>query len=156
MHNASGYPVASPTQHGAGEPQGWTPGMRRDSSMERLLIVDDEEPILIAMQEYFRTFGYEVDCARELEEAEALLTKFSYAVVVADLRLTGIYGVEGLELVGYIRQRCPYTRMILLTAYGTPEIEKEARRLGVDAFLYKPKPLPEIAQIVFALLGRQP
>ncbi len=45
--------------------------------------------------------------------------------------------------------------MILLTAYGTPEIETEARRLGVDAVLYKPKPLPELAQIVFALLNRE-
>jgi DNA-binding response OmpR family regulator len=122
--------------------------------MERLLIVDDEEPILIAMQEYFRTPGYQVDCARELEEAEALLSKVSYSLVVADLRLTGIYGVEGLELIGYIRQRCPNTRMIVLTAYGTPEIEKEALRLGVDAFLYKPKPLPALAQIVVALLER--
>ncbi len=107
------------------------------------------------MEEYFRTVGYDVDCVRELEEAEALLAKLPYALVVADLRLTGIYGVEGLELVGYIRQRCPHTRMILLTAYGTPEIEAEARRLGVDAFIYKPKPLPELAQIVFALLGRE-
>jgi CheY-like chemotaxis protein len=122
--------------------------------MQRMLIVDDEEPILLAMQEYFRTLGYEVDCAREKEEAEALLAKVSYALVIADLRLTGIYGVEGLELVAYVRQRCANTRMILLTAYGTPEIEAEARRLGVDAFLYKPKPLPELAQIVMALTGR--
>jgi DNA-binding response OmpR family regulator len=126
-----------------------------EDRMQRLLIVDDEEPILFAMQEYFGTFGYQVDCARELEEAEALLTNVDYSLVVADLRLTGIYGVEGLELVGYIRQRCPRTRVILLTAYGSAEIESEARRLGVDAFLYKPKPLPELAQIVFALLGRQ-
>ena len=132
-----------------------TPGCQVENSMQRMLIVDDEEPILMAMQEYFRTFGYEVDCARELEEAEALLTKVCYSLVIADLRLTGIYGVEGLELVAYIRQRCPNTRMILLTAYGTPEIETEARRLGVDAVLYKPKPLPELAQIVFALLNRE-
>jgi two-component system OmpR family response regulator len=121
----------------------------------RLLIVDDEEPILLAMQEYFQRFGYDVDCARELEEAEALLAKLPYVLVVADLRLTGIYGVEGLELVGYVRQRCPRTRIILLTAYGTPEIETEARRLGVDAFIYKPQPLPELAQIVLALLERE-
>jgi len=128
---------------------------RPAASAHRLLIVDDEEPILLAMQEYFQSFGYEVDCARELEEAEALLAKLQYALVVADLRLTGIYGVEGLELVGYVRQRCPRTRIILLTAYGSPEIEAEARRLGVDAFVYKPKPLAELAQIVLALVERE-
>jgi two-component system response regulator (stage 0 sporulation protein F) len=155
MQTAPFSPTGSVARVGAADSPTRDREARRESKMERLLIVDDEEPILAAMQEYFRTFGYEVDCAHELEEAEALLSKVSYSLVVADLRLTGIYGVEGLELVGYVRQRCPNTRMILLTAYGTPEIEKEARRLGVDAFLYKPKPLPELAQIVFALLGRQ-
>jgi DNA-binding response OmpR family regulator len=118
------------------------------------LVVDDEEPILFALQEYFTSYGFHVDCARELEEAEALLSTVVYALVIADLRLTGIYGVEGLQLIGFVRERCPGTRVILLTAYGSPEIEREARRLGVDAFIYKPKPLPELAQVVYGLLER--
>jgi CheY-like chemotaxis protein len=43
---------------------------------------------------------------------------------------------------------------VLLTAYGSPEIEAEARRLGVDSFLHKPKPLTEVAEVVAGLLGR--
>jgi DNA-binding NtrC family response regulator len=121
----------------------------------RLLLVDDEESILFAMREYFATFGYQIDCACELEEAEALVVKHRYDLVVADLRLTGIYGAEGLELVGLIRERSPRTHVILLTAYGSPEIEMEAKRLGVASFLHKPKPLPDVAQIVFGLLGRE-
>jgi DNA-binding response OmpR family regulator len=120
----------------------------------RLLIVDDEESILLALQEYFTSYGFLVDCARELEEAEALLSRIAYALVIADLRLTGVYGIEGLQLIGFVREHSPTTRVILLTAYGTPEIEREARRLGVDAFIYKPKPLPELAQVVHGLLGR--
>lgn len=129
--------------------------MPQTQAPHRMLIVDDEEAILFAMSEYFATFGYRVDVARELEEAEAMVTKHQYALVVADLRLTGIYGAEGLELIGTIRERCPRTHVILLTAYGSPEIEMEARRLGVASFLHKPKPLPEVAQIVFGLLGRE-
>ena len=60
--------------------------------MPRMLVVDDEEPILFAMREYFSTCGYEVDCARELEEAEALISNVQYALVIADMRLTGIQG----------------------------------------------------------------
>lgn len=125
-----------------------------DPAPPRILVMDDEEPIRFAMKEYFETFGYRVDCARELEEAEALLTHITYAVVIADLRLTGIYGAEGLGLVALVREQRPQTRIVLLTAYGSPEVEAEARRLGVDSFLRKPKPLPDLAQIVCNLLGR--
>jgi DNA-binding NtrC family response regulator len=130
-------------------------GPSRQAGRHRLLLVDDEESILFAMREYFMTFGYQIDCACELEEAEALVVKHKYDLVVADLRLTGIYGAEGLELVGLIRERHPRTHVILLTAYGSPDVEKEARRLGVASFLHKPKPLPDVAQIVFGLLGRE-
>jgi len=120
---------------------------------QRLLLIDDEEPILFALREYFNAYGYDVDCAREMEEAEALLANVPYAAVIADLRLTGSHGAEGLEIIGYVRERCPWTRIIILTAYGSPEVEAEARRRGVDSFLHKPKPLPEVAQIVYALVG---
>jgi ActR/RegA family two-component response regulator len=120
----------------------------------RMLVIDDEEPILFAAREYFEALGFLVDCATELEEAEALLSHVVYAIVIADLRLTGIYGTEGLALVRHVRERCPKTRILLLTAYGSAAVEEEARRLGVDGFLQKPKPLPDVAQIVFGLLGK--
>lgn len=119
----------------------------------RLLIVDDEELIVLAMRKYFRDRGYEVDAALELEEAQALLANYRYDLVIADLRLTGIGGVEGLQIVSDIHQKCADTRVILLTAYGTPEIERESYLRGADAFLHKPKALMEIAQIADDLLG---
>ena len=96
-----------------------------------------------------------MDCARGLEEAEALISNMEYAMVIADMRLTGIQGAEGLELVAFVRQRCFSARVIIMTAYGTAEAEGEARRLGVDSFLHKPQPLPEVAQIVENLLGNK-
>lgn len=115
--------------------------------------MDDEELIVLAMRKYFRDRGYEVDAALELEEAQALLANYRYDLVIADLRLTGIGGVEGLQIVSDVHQKCAATRVILLTAYGTPEIERESYLRGADAFLHKPKALLEIAQIADALLG---
>jgi CheY-like chemotaxis protein len=120
----------------------------------RILVVDDEEPILFALREYFTALGYEVDGVREPDEAEALLASIRYDLVIADLRLTGTRGAEGLEILARARERTPRTRTILLTAYGSPEVEREAHRRGIDAFLHKPKPLPEVAQIVGRLLER--
>ena len=55
--------------------------------MCRLLIVDDEDAILFAMTEYFSARLFAVDCARDREEAEALLAVRAYAVIITDLRL---------------------------------------------------------------------
>jgi two-component system, NtrC family, response regulator PilR len=118
-----------------------------------ILIVDDEEAILFAMREYFTTLGYDVDCARELEEAKTLLAKAQYALAILDLRLTGSHSTEGLELVEYTRQCYPSTRVIILTAYGSPEIQREALRRGADVFLHKRRSLSEVAQVVSELLG---
>lgn len=119
----------------------------------RMLIVDDEESILFAISDFFTHRGFEVDSARELAEAEELLGKNHYTVVIADLRLTGINGTEGLELISYVREKSPGTKILLLTAYGSQEIQAEASRRGVDAFLQKPKPLSEVANVVSSMLA---
>ena len=120
---------------------------------KRILTVDDENSILFAIRKYFTTCGYEVDCARELEEAEALLANRRYDIVIADLRLTGSSGREGLDVVRFLRERAPHSPIIMLTAYGSPEVESEAVELGANAFVQKPKPLSELADIVFNLVG---
>jgi DNA-binding response OmpR family regulator len=125
-----------------------------DGDKERILIVDDEQFIVLAMRKYFEALGYEVDSAHELEEAQALLANRPYDLVIADLRLTGIGGVEGLQIVSDIHQRCARTRVILLSAFGTPEIERESYNRGADAFLRKPKAMREIATVASTLLGQ--
>jgi ActR/RegA family two-component response regulator len=121
-----------------------------------ILIVDDEASILFAMSDYLIGRGYTVDCARSLEEATALLGGHAYAVVVADLRLCATDDEGGLDLIEQVRDQCPSARTILLTAYGSPAIELEARRRGAAAVLLKPQPLSEIARVVDGLLARDP
>jgi two-component system response regulator (stage 0 sporulation protein F) len=119
----------------------------------RLLIVDDQEAILFAMQEYLASLGYLVDCARDRAEATALLDHRAYDVVIADLRLTPLRDDDGLELLSLVRERAPETRTILLTAYGSPAVERAAQWCGADVVLQKPQPLGALAQIVAGLLA---
>lgn len=118
---------------------------------KRILIVDDEESILFAVKRYFTRMGFGVDCARELEEAEALVAHTAYNLVIADLSLSDSGSAEGLEIIRFVRRHCPAARVILLTAYGSPSVEKEALKRGADVFLHKPKPLAELATIVTQL-----
>jgi CheY-like chemotaxis protein len=119
---------------------------------KRMLIVDDERVITFALQNYFVELGFAVDCAGESEEALALLTHKDYDIVIADLRLTGTTSEEGLDVIRLARQRSSSTSIILLTAYRTGRVQERASALGADALLQKPKPLPELAQTVFALM----
>jgi len=121
--------------------------------MKRLLVVDNEETILFALGRYFKRAGFEVDCARELEEAEALASYTPYDLVIADLSLSADGSTEGLEIVRHVRRYCPGARMIMLTGFATPVIEREAYRRGADVFLRKPRPLAEIANIAAGLMG---
>ncbi|HXO22324.1 MAG TPA: response regulator [Thermoanaerobaculia bacterium] len=118
----------------------------------KILIVEDEDSISFALRRFLSMRGFDVDCASELEEAQALVAHVPYAAVVADLRLTCVHGAEGLEMISHVRKHAPGTRTILLTAYGSPEIEAEARSRGVDAVLPKPQPLGELADLLTALV----
>jgi len=124
--------------------------------MPRLLIVDDEESICFSMSEYFSLHGYDVDTARETEEVEKLIESTEYRVVVQDLRLDKNGNTQGLDMIRMIRAQNPETRIIVLTAYGSAEMEEEARRCGADAFLRKPKPLSQVAQVVEGLIESPP
>lgn len=118
----------------------------------RLLVVDDEDSILFAVREYFTVQRYIVNCARDVPEAKALMKADPYPLIIVDLRLGGVGETQGLELIRCMRRRWPGTRFILLTAYGSPAIEAEARALGVDAVLAKPMRLPLLERTVAELL----
>ncbi len=121
-----------------------------------LLIVEDEPAIRAALRKYFHGFGYEVDCASELEEAEALITTIHYDLVIADLRLTWSFAVEGLEILRFIRRHSRETQVIVLSAHTGAEIQESAEALGAAAFISKPAPLPVIAEVVARLLEGHP
>jgi CheY-like chemotaxis protein len=123
-----------------------------EPQMPRMLIVDDEESICFSMSEYFGLHGYKVDTARDLEEAEKLIEGNQYTVAILDLRLGVAHNADGLEITKLLHYRQPETRIVVLTAYGSAEMEDEARRCGADAFLRKPKPLSQVAQVIQGLI----
>ena len=125
---------------------------RVESTPRNLLVVDDEESICFSMSEYFSQHGFKVDTAREKEEAEGLIKETEYRVIIQDLRLGIARRSEGIEIIKLVHERNPNTRIVVLTAYGSPEAEEEARNAGADAFLRKPKPLSQVAQVVQGLI----
>ncbi len=119
-----------------------------NTPVRTLLLVEDEEQTLLAMQRYLTHQGYAVECAQELDHAMALISGSQFSLVLTDLRLSGTHGVEGLEIVSHVRAVSPHTKVIILTAYGNRETEAEARRRGADDFIYKTEPLAVVATTI--------
>jgi two-component system response regulator (stage 0 sporulation protein F) len=119
----------------------------------KLLIVEDEDSLAFALQQFFAARGFEVHCAGELEEAAALLSQVHYSAMITDLRLTGACGAQGLELITHVRNHSPWTRTILMTALGSTGLDAEALSRGADAVVRKPGQLAELARVVAALVG---
>ncbi|MEA2063247.1 MAG: response regulator [Gemmatimonadota bacterium] len=105
---------------------------------KRILMVDDESAILFAYKKILQHPDIVIDAVESREEALSLLQKNSYQAVILDLRLHGSNGEEGFELINTIRDKYCQSKIIMITAYGTPEIKAKAYRLGADYYFEKP------------------
>ncbi len=107
--------------------------------MKKILIVDDEPTILMTLSHLLSNKDTTVITSSRIEEAEEALSRYTFDLVIADIRLSGMYGIEGLELLSFVKKIQPATSVIIMTAYGTEEIKKDAYRRG--AFYYYEKPI---------------
>jgi DNA-binding response OmpR family regulator len=119
---------------------------------DAILIVDDDEACLSLLSEYFTKQGFQVTSAQELEEAEALILRFAYSLVIADLSLTMISSDEGLRLIDHIRERSARTKIILLSGRMSSEVHTEALRRGAQAALTKPQSLSNLGTLADKIL----
>jgi DNA-binding NtrC family response regulator len=113
--------------------------------MKKILIVDDEPTILMTLSHLLSNKDSVVITSSRMEEAEEALARYTFNLVIADIRLSGMYGVEGLELLSYIKKLSPSTEVIIMTAYGSDDIRDDA--YGRGAFHYYEKPI-DIAHLI--------
>ncbi len=103
----------------------------------RILIVDDESKVAFFLQESFESLGrnYQVVRADSGESALTEIDQAPFDVVITDFRMPGM---SGLELMQRVREKTPDTRVILITAYGSDDVEAETRRLQAYRYFTKP------------------
>ncbi len=115
--------------------------------VKKILIVDDEQAILLSLSYILQIEGVEVLACNEIEQAENALAEDHFDLVIADIRMSGIAGIEGLELLSYIKKNYP-TEVIIMTGFGTPEIETEAYNRGARHFFCKPIEIRTLLKVV--------
>jgi DNA-binding NtrC family response regulator len=116
-----------------------------------ILIVDDEKNIRLTLSQALETLGTQIDAAANGEEALAKLREKEFGLILLDIRMPGMDGIEVLRRVREIR---PDIRVIMITAYGTVESAVEAMKLGAVDFLQKPFDPEEIRELVSRVMDR--
>lgn len=116
--------------------------------MKKILIVDDEPTILMTMSHVLSGKDTMVITSSRIEEAEEALARYTFDLVIADIRLSGMEGVEGLELLSYVKQISPKTNVIIMTAYGSDEMREEAYKRGAFQYFEKPIDIPHLIERV--------
>ena len=110
-----------------------------------VLLVEDKASMREMLAESMRDRDIVVEEAAEGPQAKALLERETYDVMVSDLRLPGL---GGLDLLRIARERVPHTRVILMTAFGSVEKAVEAMREGAFDFLTKPFDVDHLLELV--------
>jgi DNA-binding NtrC family response regulator len=118
---------------------------------ERILIVEDEDTLCESLQRVFRREGYEAHIADSAETAFRLLEDSTFDLIITDVILPGI---SGIELISRYKERNPDQKVIIMTAYASLQTAVEALRVGASDFIVKPIMHDELKRMVKKTLGR--
>ena len=126
---------------------------------KRILVVDDEETLIFFLKQGLQEISVScnVDIASSGEDALTKLTYNRYDLLITDLKMPGI---SGFTLVEVARSLHPDIKVILMTAFGSREVQDEAKSLKVEGYLTKPFPTANLLDMADAILqaednGRQ-
>jgi len=116
----------------------------------KILIVEDEAVVRESVRDWLIDDGYDVDVAENGDEALEKIKKEEFGVIVLDLKLPGI---DGLQVFEQAKELKPETKGVIITAYPSKETQEKARRLGLLDYLAKPFKVEDLERLITEALG---
>lgn len=123
-------------------------------SLKKVLIVDDEETLTWSMSKSLSKDRdkYEVLVANNGKEALNQLKKNEIDLIISDIRMPDI---NGLDLLVRVKKEYPKAKFLIMTAYGSSDVQKEANRRGAVIYIEKPFEINDIRKIIIDLIGKR-
>ena len=116
-----------------------------------VLIVDDEKLLVRTLSNALKEVGYKITVAGSAEQAEKhIFGDTAFDLILLDNRLPK---ESGIEVIRRVRDAAVKSKVVLMTAYDTPEVKAEAKRLKVDRYLKKPFDLTALLKEIEELIG---
>ena len=122
------------------------------SSKGRIVVIDDEVNAAAALETLLKEDGYDVERAHEARTGLQLVERHDPDLVLTDLRMPGM---DGIELLAKIKELRPETMVIVMTAYGTVKTAVKAMKLGAEDYLGKPIDVEELEVVLQKALERK-
>lgn len=121
--------------------------MSADAVRPSIIVVEDDPDVLRVLKRLLSSLypAYEITTAANGAEALEQVRARTVSLVLTDYNMPEM---NGLDLSSHIKQLAPQVRVVLITAYATPEVERLARDAGVDYFLPKPFKLDQVEQVL--------
>jgi len=116
----------------------------------KILIVEDEAVVRESVRDWLIDDGYDVDVAENGDEALEKIKKEEFGVIVLDLKLPGI---DGLQVFEQAKELKPETKGVIITAYPSKETQEKAKRLGLLDYLAKPFKVADLEKLITEALG---
>jgi len=116
-----------------------------------VLIVDDEKLLVRTLSNALKEAGYKITVAGSAEQADKhVFADPPFDLILLDNRLPN---QSGMDVVKRVRDRSVKSKVILMTAYETPEVKAEAKRLKVELYMRKPFDLTVLLDEIHELIG---
>ncbi|HYA03098.1 MAG TPA: response regulator [Syntrophobacteria bacterium] len=116
-----------------------------DTNRLKVMVLDDEPIVCKRLQPALEKLGYEVETFIHSEEAMRRIQETNYDIIVTDLKMKGI---DGMQFLQEAKKRSPKTEVIVITGFATLETARESFQKGVFDFIAKPFKLGEIQEVV--------
>lgn len=122
-----------------------------------ILVVDDDKSLLEFVKSMLLNEGFEVDSAENTKDAMEKISTAEYSIIISDKNMPGDTGNNegGMDILRHIKNKSPFTGVIMMTGYATVESAIEAMKLGASDYIIKPFKIKELIKKIKRLAEYQ-
>ena len=125
--------------------------LKMEANFRKILVVDDNQTIRCGITQMLSRLGYDVISTDSGENGLALFLKNQFDLVITDLETSGM---DGIDLAGHIKEKAPFTLVILMTSQDKEVTLAKIKDSSIDQALFKPFYLTEIQEKIQSVLNR--
>ena len=123
-----------------------------DNDRKRILVVEDDEEMRSLLKDFIEAEGFEADSVSNGSEAFRKLVREPFDLVITDIRMPGL---TGLDILPGIKKLQPEAPVIVITAFGSEEIQRKAFEKGANAYLEKPIHFQKLTTLIHDMFSKQ-
>lgn len=124
--------------------------LKEQNTMARILIIEDDEEMRSLLEDFLKDEGYETDSANSGSEAFGKLAQEPFDLVITDIRMPGLSGLDILSAVKKFQMEIP---VIVITAFGGEQVYRRSIARGADGYLEKPIHFHKLRNLIQELVS---